>query len=163
MGRGDKKEITRNTGVRFEEHRRSIALAVDRVHHDMMATAPLHVLAMYMAIQTVLFLYALGRTTDTVMISGDGVSHTVPIYAGYTLPHAILCLAGRDLTEYSMENFVEQGYSFTAPAEREIARDVKEKLYYIVVDYDTELKSKAEIDKEETSELPDGNIITVGA
>ena len=120
--------------------------------------------AMYMASQCVL--YVSGRTTGLVMDVGDGVAHTMPIFRGYALPRAVLRLdlAGRDLSDYLMKILTERRYSFTTTAQRVIGRDVKEKLCYMSFDYDTELKSTAESsDKNQTYELPDRNLISVGA
>uniref|UniRef100_UPI00358EE650 actin, cytoplasmic-like isoform X2 n=1 Tax=Myxine glutinosa TaxID=7769 RepID=UPI00358EE650 len=118
--------------------------------------------SLYAAIQGVLAMYAAGRITGLALDSGDGVTHTMPIYEGYCIPHAVLRLnmAGRSITKYLVRILTESGHTFTSTAELEIVRNMKETLCFVSVDIKGDMaKKKEEFEKE--YKLPDGKVIKI--
>lgn len=87
---------------------------------------------------------------------GHDVTHIVPIFRGYALPHAIqrLNFAGSQLTDYLADLLTERGVSL----ETEIVRDIKEKLGYVALDFGKEMESTSE----RYFQLPNGKSITIG-
>lgn len=122
--------------------------------------------ACFVVIQAVMSLYSYGRTTGCIVDSGDGVTHVVPVYEGFALPHAIqrLDLAGRDLSEYMVKVMTESGYMMTSSSEKEIVRDMKETHCYVCEgDVQAVIKKCAEnpTEFEKIYEMPDGNKVTL--
>lgn len=122
--------------------------------------------AFYIAIQAVLSLYASGRMTGIVLDSGDGVTHVVPVYEGYSVSQAALRIdfAGRDLTSYLGRLLASNGQNFNTSAEMEIVKNMKETLCYVALDYEQELimGSLPDCAESKAYELPDGRIINLG-
>ncbi|KRZ88981.1 actin [Trichinella sp. T8] len=80
---------------------------------------------------------------------GGGVSHTLPIFEGFTLPHAILRvdLARGDLTDYMVNFLNERGFSFTTTGDFEHAIMTEQHNIHLNTSY----------------QLPDGHVIRIGS
>lgn len=125
-----------------------------------------NVSAFYIAMQAVLSLYASGRTTGVAVDSGESYTHSVPVYEGIPLRHAIqrTSIAGRRLTDYTWTNLLERGY-FVGPTDQHFVEAVKEKLCYIALDFEEVLQSGIDpynTMTAKTYQLPDGKSITIG-
>ncbi|KAJ0400780.1 hypothetical protein P43SY_004875 [Pythium insidiosum] len=141
--------------------------------------------SLFVSPQAVLSLYASGRTTGVVLDVGDGVCHVVPVYESFTLPHAItrMDVAGRDVTAHLQLLLRRAGYNFQTSAEREIVREIKEKLCYVAFNPTKEEQLEAEksaasvkdllsgtkgkpvtpsSDDSSAYYLPDGTILNIG-
>ncbi|KAI6646615.1 beta-actin [Oopsacas minuta] len=118
--------------------------------------------ALLICTNSILSLFASGRTTGLVIDSGDGASYTVPIFKNHSLNNAVIRsdINGRDITGYMMKILEERGYTLATTPDRDIVNDIKEKLGYVALDFEEEMNKKySQVNRH--YELNSG-IITIG-
>ncbi|KAG8756308.1 Arp2/3 complex subunit, actin nucleation center [Ceratobasidium sp. 423] len=105
-----------------------------------------NVQGLYIAVQAVLALAAswssnksMDRTlTGTVIDSGDGVTHVIPVAEGYVIGSAIkhIPIAGRDITSFVQTLLRERGETASIPPEDQlrVAQKIKEDYSYVCQD-----------------------------
>ena len=89
--------------------------------------------ALFVAPPAVLSLYASGRTTGVVLDVGEGVTHCIPVYEGYALPHSIVRsdLGGIDVTKRLQLLLRKSGLAFSTTAEVDFVSRMKEEVCYV--------------------------------
>lgn len=116
---------------------------------------------LYIAVQAVLALCASLLTasaksgsssiTGTVIDSGDGVTHVIPVYEGFVIGSCIkhIPLAGRDVTNFMMQILRDRGEKLPPESAIEVAKQIKEQYCYVCPDlvkeyqkYDTDPKDR---------------------
>lgn len=112
--------------------------------------------------------YSSGRTTGLVLDSGDGVTHSVPVFEGFSMPNAIrrIDLAGRDVTDQLQLLMRGAGYDMRTSAEKEVVRGLKEEGCYVRSSSAAAAGSSGSnkddgMRSTEEFKLPDGNVIKV--
>lgn len=89
--------------------------------------------ALFVSPPAVLSLYASGRTTGVVLDVGEGVTHCIPVYEGYALPHSIIRsdVAGVDVTKRLQLLMRKSGCAFSTTAESDFCSKMKEEVCYV--------------------------------
>lgn len=119
--------------------------------------------AMFFTPPSVLSLYASGRTTGVVLDVGEGVTHAVPVYEGFALPHSVTRsdVAGRDVTRQMQLLLRRSGLPFTTTAEADLVKSLKEEVCYCTPT--PAMDEAAEKDSRTPYQLPDGQAITLSS
>ncbi|XP_052784461.1 actin-3-like [Mya arenaria] len=119
----------------------------------------------YVSPQATLSLYSSGRHGAIIVDIGEGVTHVTAHMGVYQWTQATVRshLAGSDITEYFRKMLMERGYYFQTSAERDIVRQMKEKLCYVAEDYQAEMSTAAtSVTVDASYQLPDGKSVTIG-
>eukprot|EP00429_Kryptoperidinium_foliaceum_P010388 CAMPEP_0176004276 /NCGR_PEP_ID=MMETSP0120_2-20121206/1607_1 /TAXON_ID=160619 /ORGANISM="Kryptoperidinium foliaceum, Strain CCMP 1326" /LENGTH=398 /DNA_ID=CAMNT_0017336947 /DNA_START=102 /DNA_END=1298 /DNA_ORIENTATION=- len=119
--------------------------------------------ALFLAPPAVLSLYASGRTTGVVLDVGEGVTHAVPVYEGFALPHSVTRsdVAGRDVTREMQLLLRKSGLSFTTTAELDLVKRMKEETCYLT--RTSMVDDAAEKDARTPYTLPDGRTFNLSS
>lgn len=114
--------------------------------------------SLHISIQGVLALLGQGRTTGLVLDSGEGVTHTIPIFDGYGMNYCIkrLDLAGRDLNVLLGKLLAQEDICLTTTTEQHHVRLMKEQHCYVAMDPASEFVDDADA---VTYTMPDGRKI----
>jgi len=118
-----------------------------------------HSPAIYLGMTATLELYAYGKTTGFVVDVGHGLTSLVPINEGTPAAQNIITnsLAGKTMNEYFCKLLeTETNLSFRSFGEREIVRDIKEKLCFVKISGGGSIG-----DEVQNYELPDGEEIKI--
>lgn len=117
--------------------------------------------AMFFSPQAVLSLYASGRTTGVVIDVGEGLTHVVPVYEGFALPHSVMRsdVAGRDVTNHLQLLLRRSGLTFTTTSESDLVKSMKEESCYVAFNPTKE----EDTIKPAKYQLPDGRAVELGS
>eukprot|EP01084_Bolivina_argentea_P137191 241632_1 len=105
------------------------------------------VLSTHLANRGVLSLYATGKQTGLLFHCGATVTYLAAIYEGYIMNNAQFTVdaGGTTITRYLQELLNKKtgyslGYSFVSTAEMEIVREIKEKMCYATMGFDSAMQ-----------------------
>eukprot|EP01017_Pseudomicrothorax_dubius_P029072 TRINITY_DN3502_c0_g1_i1.p1 TRINITY_DN3502_c0_g1~~TRINITY_DN3502_c0_g1_i1.p1 ORF type:complete len:390 (+),score=120.72 TRINITY_DN3502_c0_g1_i1:138-1307(+) len=118
-----------------------------------------------LGIQALLSLFAEGLLTATLLDSGDGVTHCIPIYEGTPLKEGIgrINIAGRHVTHQLIKLLFFRGYAFNSSADFETVREIKERFCFVSSDLALDRRIARETTAyEEEYMLPDQSLIKIG-
>ncbi|XP_072170601.1 actin-1-like [Diadema setosum] len=122
--------------------------------------------ALYLLSHPVASLIAADITTGLVLDVGQGSIHTIPVYEGHVLRHTVghVDFAGSTHSDFMFKLLRKRGYPFETIDDLRIAKDIKEKMCYVAVDFEKEMEIANSISSTITEHytLPDGQVVTVG-
>lgn len=108
-------------------------------------------------------LYSACRTTGVILDCGDGVTE-ISCFVDKPIieTRSSVDFAGCDITAILHRSLSERGYTIGTASERETVRDIKEKLGYVALDFDEEMKKAKRGTCDAKYALPSGEVMTLG-
>lgn len=116
-------------------------------------------------VQALLAMLGEGLMTSTVLDSGDGVTHIIPVIDGFIFHNLIkrINIAGKFITEQLTKLLFLKGYAFNTSADFETVREIKENCCMVSHDIEFDRKLARETTSHEMDyTLPDGTLIKIG-
>ena len=119
---------------------------------------------LYIANQSALTMYSVGRMTGLVLDCGYGTTYAAPVYEGYAVKDAMLTakMGGKDLTAFLIRLLAERGCSFpSTPSTLKEIKRYKETKCHVSLNFHDDIKASGSLKDKGSFTLPDNQVITV--